>query len=556
MIGTLRKHSQWLWAIIIVVVIISFVVFFSPDARLGRGAGNADYGTLYGEPVKREDLLQAYADARLGYFLSTGQWPDRDERARMFGFNLDGEARQRLLLNHQLKEHGIDVGESAVAQEIKNIFTDQQSGAFNLQRYDSMLKQHFAPVGISEAVFERFLRNELGRQQLTRMFGLTGKLISDRAADGFYRRENESALTEFVFLANSNNLTKVKLDDAALRTYHTNNLATYRISERVQVHYVYFPYTNYNAEADKTLNADTNLPAVMKQYYETNQFRFRETNGTAKTFEQAKEQVRNEFRDRTAARLGQKAAAEFANEVFSLPNQAASLLTVAAKKGLAVKVTEPFTEFEGPKLTNAPANFAQTAFALSAEEALGQMLAGLDGTYLIAFKDRLKPVDPPFNQVKTKVTEDYRRSQASELTMQEGNNLVKAANTALAAGKSFKDACKQLGHTALEVPPFNRAARNVEIVESRGLSTEEVRDLAFSLAAGKVSNFRQASSGGFVLFVKGFQPVTDEQVKTELPKFAESLRDNRANYAFREWLSREVERSGAMGGLQQAKRGE
>ena len=73
MIGTLRKHSQWLWAIIIVVVIISFVVFFSPDARLGRGAGEADYGTLYGEPVKRDALLQAYADARLGYFLSTGQ---------------------------------------------------------------------------------------------------------------------------------------------------------------------------------------------------------------------------------------------------------------------------------------------------------------------------------------------------------------------------------------------------------------------------------------------------------------------------------------------------
>ena len=234
MIGTLRKHSQWLWAVIIVVVIISFVIFFSPDARLGRGAGEQDYGKLYGEPVKREALVQAYADARLGYFLSTGQWPDRDERARMFGFNLEGEARQRLLLNHQLKEHGIDVGEVAVAQEIKNIFTDPQTGAFNLQRYDSMLKQHFAPVGVSEANFERFLRNELGRQQLTRMFGLSGKLISERAADGFYRRENESALTEFVFLANSNNLAKVKLDEPLLRAYHTNNLATYRIPERVQ----------------------------------------------------------------------------------------------------------------------------------------------------------------------------------------------------------------------------------------------------------------------------------------------------------------------------------
>lgn len=556
MIGTLRKHSQWLWAVIIVVVIISFVIFFSPDARLGRGAGEQDYGKLYGEPVKREALVQAYADARLGYFLSTGQWPDRDERARMFGFNLEGEARQRLLLNHQLKEHGIDVGEVAVAQEIKNIFTDPQTGAFNLQRYDSMLKQHFAPVGVSEANFERFLRNELGRQQLTRMFGLSGKLISERAADGFYRRENESALTEFVFLANSNNLAKVKLDEPLLRAYHTNNLATYRIPERVQVHYVYFAYTNHNAEADRKLSADTNLVAVMKQYYETNQFRFRDTNGTAKTFEQARDQIRTEFRDREAARFGQKQAAEFANDVFRLPNQAASLLTQAAKKGLAVKVTAPFTQADGPKLSNAPANFAETAFALSTEEALGQMIAGLDGAYLMAFKDRLKPVDPPYEQVKAKVAEDYRRSQASELTLQEGNNLVKAVNTAIAAGKSFKDTCKQFGHTALEVPPFNRSTRSVEIVEIRSLSTEEVRDLAFSLAAGKVSNFRQTGGGGFVLFVKGFQPVAEEQVKAELAKYADSLRDNRANYAYREWLSREVERSGVMGSVQASQRGE
>ena len=184
------------------------------------------------------------------------------------------------------------------------------------------------------------------------------------------------------------------------------------------------------------------------------------------------------------------------------------------------------------------------------------MIAGLDGAYLMAFKDRLKPVDPPYEQVKAKVAEDYRRSQASELTLQEGNNLVKAVNTAIAAGKSFKDTCKQFGHTALEVPPFNRSTRSVEIVESRSLSTEEVRDLAFSLAAGKVSNFRQTGGGGFVLFVKGFQPVAEEQVKAELAKYADSLRDNRANYAYREWLSREVERSGVMGSVQASQRGE
>lgn len=558
MIGTLRKHSQWLWGIIITVVIITFVVFFSPDIGNRGGRSEADYGTLYGQPIKRDDLAQAYTEARLSYYFSARQWPERDERARMFGFNLDAEARQRLLLNHHLKAQGIDVGDAAVAQEIKNSFVDQQSGGFNLQAYERVLKQELAPVGISEAAFERFLRHELGRQQLARTFGLAGKLMSDRAADAFFRRENEQAQAEFVFLASSNNLAKVKPDEAALRAWHTNNLATYRIPERVSVHYVYLPHTNHNAEADKELTANTNLVKLLEAHYQTNVFRYRDTNGTAKTFDQVKDQIRTEFRDETAARIGFQKATEFGNELFKLAgqtNRAEILLQLAARKGLPVKVTEPFTEFEGPKLANAPANFGRTAFQLSADEALGQMLPAIDGVYFIAFKERLKPEDPPFDKVREKVAEDYKRSQATELTLTEGTRLVQAATNALAAGKSFKEAAQSLGHVALEVPPFSRNARSIEIVESRGIGVEEFRDQAFALAAGRVSGFRSVSGGGFVVHVKGFTPVAEAQVKAELPKFAESLRDNRASHAFREWLNREVERSGVMAPLRQTAKG-
>lgn len=555
MIGTLRKHSRWLWGIIITVVIITFVVFFSPDISSRGGQTEADYGTLYGQPIKRDELAQGYTDAKLFFFLNIGQWPT-PEQAMMYRYNLDGEARQRLLLNQLAKQEGIDVGKDAVVQEIKKYFTNPESGAFNLQSYDAFIKTRLPAGGVTEAGFELYVRNELGRQQLAHMFGLSGKLITDRAADGFYRRENEQALTEFVFLASSNNLAKVKVDDAVLRAYHTNNLATYRITERVAVHYVYFPYTNHNAEADKELAANTNLTAIMMAHFATNNTRYRDTNRTAMTFEQAKPVIREEFREEIAASIGIKKAGEFANELFKQENKATSLLKLAAQKGLAVKVTEPFTEFEGPKLTNAPGNFGRQAFQLSPEEALGQMLPGTDGVYFIAFKDRLKPEDPPFEKVKDKVTEDYKRSQAVELTLTEGTKLVSAANEALTKGKSFKDAAKELGHVALEVPPFSRNAREIEIVASRGLGIEEFRDQAFALAAGKVSSFRQVSGGGFVVHVRSFQPVAEEQVKAELPKFTESLRENRANYAFREWLGREVERSGVMAALQpQTKKG-
>jgi hypothetical protein len=549
MIGTLRKHSQWLWGIIITVVIITFVVFFSPDVGPGTGRAEADFGTLYGQPIKREELMQAYTDAKLFFFMNTGQWPT-PEQAMMYRYNLDTEARQRLLINYHIREQGIEIGKDALVQNIKDTFSNPDTGAFNLQQYDAFTKQRLPVGGVSEAGFERYLKNELGRLQLARIFGLSGKLISSRAADGFYRRENEQALTEFVYLSSSNNLAKVKLDDATLRTYHTNNLTSYRISERAVVHYIYLPYTNHNAEADKELAANTNLTSIMEAYYTTNIFRFKETNGTAMTFAQAQPKIRTEFRDDLATRIGQQKAGELANELFKQDNKAASLIALAAKKGLAVKVTEPFTEFEGPKLTNAPGNFGRTAFQLTADEALGQMLPGSDGVYFIAFKERLKPEDPPFAQVRAKVVEDYQRSQSIELTLAEGTKLVQAANDALAKGGSFKDAAKALGHVALEVPPFNRSERKIDIVTSRDVGVEEFRDQAFALAAGKVSSFRQASSGGFVVFVRAFQPVAEELVKTELPKFTDSLRDNRANYAYREWLGREIERSGVMAALQ------
>ncbi len=551
MIGTLRRHSQWLWGIIITVVIVTFVIFFSPNVGMDRGSTTPSYGTIYGEPIKREDLAQAYADARLGFFfMSGGRWPT-EQNAMMAGFNLDTEARRRLLLNHLVKQYGIDVGDAVVAEQIKVMFADQKNGGgFNLQGYDDLLKRTFAPAGVKEDDFERFLKRELSQQQLAQMFSVSGKLITARAADGFYRRENEQALTEFVFLANSNNLPKVKLEEPALRTFHTNSLGAYRIPERVVVNYVYFPYTNYNAEAEKELTATTNLNALMESYYKTNIANYRDANRTAKPFDLVKGEIRNEFRDDSARQIGLRKAGEFANELFKLENKATSLDKLAKEKGLAVKVTEPFTQFEGPKFTNAPGNFGHAAFQLTAEEALGQMMPGSDGVYFIAFKNRVPAEDPPYEKVREKVVEDYKRFQAKQLTLDEGTKLAQAANEGLTKGKTFKDTAKALGQVALEVPPFSRNARSIEIVESRGLGVDEFRDQAFATATGKVGGFKPAADGGFVIYVRGFQPVAEALVAVELPKYVESLRDNRANYAFREWLGREVERSGVMAGTQ------
>src|SRR4051794_39249592 len=64
MFGSFRKHQKWIWIAGVIVIIPSFVVFFSPDARLkGSGGGNqatGNHGTINGKPISFGDFNRAY----------------------------------------------------------------------------------------------------------------------------------------------------------------------------------------------------------------------------------------------------------------------------------------------------------------------------------------------------------------------------------------------------------------------------------------------------------------------------------------------------------------
>ncbi len=74
MFGTIRKHQTWLWAIIITVVIISFVVFFSPYSRMNDSHRvSANLGSINGETISQEEYVKAYKEICLRTFFMTRQ---------------------------------------------------------------------------------------------------------------------------------------------------------------------------------------------------------------------------------------------------------------------------------------------------------------------------------------------------------------------------------------------------------------------------------------------------------------------------------------------------
>ena len=521
--------------VIIVVIIISFVIFFTPDVDFRRRE-NADFGTINGRKLTLLELQNARKDLMLLSRFNSGDWPKSDTFR-------DNEVKQRVLMLDLAKQFGIQISDDAVVQQIEGIFKNRETQVFNKEGYKNFV-ENILPTGrLSEVDLYRFLRHELERHQLSLLVGLSGRLVTARAADPLFKRENEEFATEAVFFNYSNYLASVTIKTNDLTQFFTNRLAVYRIPERLQVSYVQFAPSNYFAEVDPILAKDTNLTASIDAIYQKDGTNYTDDKGLALPTDAAKKKIRENIRERMGLEAARKRATEVANELFGMqPLLATNLYKIAAQKGLTVKVTEPFTEGDGPKGIRA-FSFARAAFKLTELEPLGEPVMGSDGIYLMAYKDKLPSAAPTLASVEEKVTEDYRKSQAQEMARTAGMSFARSVTNALTDGKTFKAAATEAKLEAVELPNFSISTRELEKFEDR-VSLPMIKDSASRLSPGKTSSFFPTREGGMVLYLKARVPVSEKKLKDEFPAFVEEMRESRENFAFSEWFGRQLEASG------------
>ncbi|MBM3839022.1 MAG: hypothetical protein FJ398_13850 [Verrucomicrobia bacterium] len=544
MFQSIRRHQKWLWLVITTLTIISFVIFFSPQqtqrgsSQIGSGAV---IGTINGRPITREEYLNTYREAELRYLFSTGNWPREDEMSRQMGI-MDRETRNRLLLVQKLKEFNIQVSETSIAQWIVEAFQDRATGKFRQEDYDGFIKLRLPQQNLVEADFQRFVRHEVGIQHLIALTGLTGKLITPQEAEIIFRRENEQADTQAVFLQSSNYLSKVVETPADLMTYYTNHQASYRIPERVQVVYVKFDATNYMTEAEQKLVAQTNLTQMIDaEFLQRGTNSFRGTNGLALAPEEAKQKIRDEYRHGAAMFEARKKAIEFANEVLELPAGTNNLANLAAAKGILSTVTDPFSKDGQPPNLKVPDTFVQAAFQLSpAQPFYEQPIVAEDGVYLVGFHKRVPSEVKPFEAVRDQVATEFRKSKANELLNAAGRELQSTLTNSLAQGKTFAAACKEANVEPIDLPPFSQKTLSLPQIANRADLTS-LKTTAFSLHTNQVSSFTYSRDSGFIVYLEAKVPVPDERVKTEVREFTDNLRRTRQYEAFGEWMRKEMD---------------
>ena len=532
MFGTIRKHQTWLWAVIITLTIISFVTFLSPNSRLNSGRGSDNYGSINGERVTRDQYANAYREVDLHTLFMSHHWLNEDKKDTRI--DPERETYQWLLLIQLQRNAGIHVGEDAAAgmgQQMVRSFE-----RMGISSPSMFIERVLQPHGLNVDDFERYIRHFLGIQELITTYGLSGRLVTPQEAQAFYEREHQEVATEAVFFNASNYLQSVTVNPEALTQYYSNRLANYIIPDRVQVGYVRFNVTNYLAAAQTELSSNlTDMVEANYQRLGSNYF------ADAKSPEEAKSKIREQLIRTQAMNDARKQALEFANVLFDLkPFTTDTLEKLATTNQIKAGVSAPFDREEGPKDMDVGEDFTKAAFALTPDEPYAGPLAGQDGYYVISFDRQLPHETPSLEQVRDRVTADFKHSQAMMQAQMAGRMFYQMATNGLAQGKSFTNICAEAHVNPAALPPFSISTRSVPEVDTL-VNLNQLKQIAFSTSPGKCSSFEPTFSGGLVLFVDKKLPLEKTQIDAEMPTFVANLRRTRQQEAFEDWFRKQAE---------------
>lgn len=536
MIGSIRKHSAWLWWVIAALTIASFVWWgVSPGSRYGSGHGGGR-GTIYGKQVTDEDFRAAQREFMVYYWMQTHQFPKLPNFTET---DLDRETYVRLLLKAKARELGIHVNTEA-QQAVAVAFLSSLTRDHQPVPMSQFVERVLQPEGLDASDFQRAIADDLAIEQLERALGMSGALIPPQDASAIYDRNYQEFSAQAVFFSASNYVSQVVATPAAVSEFYSNHIADlYRLPDRIQLNYIEYGLSNFLEAAQQKIGT-TNLANQVESIYEQQGMK---AVPDANTPEEAKAKIREAILHQTALPMAQDKARQFLTELFAMsPVAPENLVALAKTNGLTVRTTEPFSASEGPAEFPASADFVDEAFKKNSDYPffIKPVVMG-DAVYVVGLAKQIPSEIEPFGQVHDHVVADFKYSEAVIKARAAGTNFYYSAAVQMAAGKTFAQAALAAGQSPVALRPFSLAVPDVPEAEGH-VDPRQLVNVAASTPVGHISRFEPAENGGFVLFVQSLLPVDEARKTAEMPRFMTQLRRNRESEAFNIWLGEEANR--------------
>jgi len=255
----IRNHKRWMYGLLLLLVIPSFVLL-GVEGYQDRGDAAGGVATVAGQKVTQQEWEEA-------------QRRQIDQARQMMGAQFDqkmfesAEAKQAVLNNlvaeraisAEIARANMTVSDASLARQIAEIpGLRKPDGSFDMEQYKSLL----AAQGMTPAMFDQRMRRDLAVQQLAGSIQLTAfapRSVTARLSD---INDQQREVQELVFPI-AQYLPQVQVTDAMVKAYYDKNAALFTVPEQVKAEYVVF---DANAVASQVQVSD----AEITDYYNKN----------------------------------------------------------------------------------------------------------------------------------------------------------------------------------------------------------------------------------------------------------------------------------------------
>ena len=529
------RHGRWVFAIITLIIIISFVGFLTPGFTSlfsGEGGGGSGrvVGTVFGKDVTALQMReQAERNAMFIGLKMNG----------MFGQNqiyeyASSQAFNNLCQLAAAKQRGIYVTDEEVSAFIEGLpMFRGADGQFSLEKFTEYDKKLLRPQGITQenlgvAIREGLMQEKLFREVIGSVMVTPAELVE------FFNEAYEKYDVTAAFFKGDTFTKQVKIDQKELDSFFTANQKNYTIPAQYKIRAVKFGYAEFIRKAGTAI-----AESALKNYYEANKKEFEVKKGSRveiQQFGQVKEKIRERLAAEEAKSMAKDLAQRFAVEVYKkISDDEAGRMKhfqdTADKHQRKVLDLNWISGASKPEAVFNEPVLLEEITKIYIHIPVSNAVVGENAAYVLLLENKKDSRPAQLKEVKQQAVKDLQHRNAITMAREKARAAAAAVGQAtdkVAALKKWSGSCE------LKNPePF--AAMNPPYGEDGSM----IAGLALNTPAGSVSKIENTPDGAmFVLVRKRTLPAAKdfEQVRTLVSGRYTSMKQESAKLNFSRWI--------------------
>lgn len=439
---TLQQHMKWLFGLLLVVVIISFVFITNASSGLGdsRARKLADRPFFGLNLALAEDARRLIEDAQLSLFIQRSPTSPEPSSAEVEQYAL--QRHLTLYLADQLGLATPTPDAPSVVAHIQTLgrFTGVD-GRFDPKAYAAFIDSLETNPRLSQADIARVILDDVRYSEYQKLLAGPGYVLPGDLSEQAARRDTRWTLA-LATLSSADFNPEIESNDAVIAPWFETNARRYEISPRAVVSAVRFPAALYSGSVVVTEAEVRKAYDANPSFYDAPLAEGAERPDPDAAFAAARESVEATLRDRKAREAALAAADDLAVALLenriAPPGLAAFLAPrnlIAEDIGEVGQGSVPTSLSAGPGV-----DVAKEALRLSAERPYSNSLPMADGAALLIWRSSVAARIPALAEVRAAVVADYIAAEKRRLFEEAARQVRASTLAALAEGKAFAEA--------------------------------------------------------------------------------------------------------------------